>query len=62
MSTIYRVSQPPEVHEKPPEYIQDWLDHLVREREQTIARLRSLDVILVKYGRIKTETLERRNR
>lgn len=62
MSTIYRVIEHPETQEKPPEYVQDWLDHLAREREQTIARLRSIDQVLVKYGRLKTETLERRSR
>lgn len=62
MSTIYRVIEPAETQERPPEYVRDWLDHLEREREQTIARLRSIDTVLVKYGRLKNETLERRNR
>lgn len=61
MSTIYRVIQPAPT-EKPPAHLNDWLDDLERQREQTIARLRSIDCVLVKYGRLKSETLERRSR
>ncbi len=61
MSTIYRVIQP-QPPDHPPPHLDDWLDLLEREREQTIARLRAIDMVLVKYQRLKAETLERRAR
>lgn len=47
---------------KRPDFLNDWLDLLQRDREQTIARLRSLDYILVKHGRLQQPTLEKRVR
>ena len=61
MSTIYRVIHP-QLPDNPPPHLDDWLDLLEREREQTIARLRAIDMVLVKYQRLKAETLERRAR
>ena len=40
----------------------DWLDFVEGERDRTIAKLRQLDGILVKHGRLKVETLPRRVR
>jgi hypothetical protein len=42
--------------------VEHWLDFLMIERETTIQRLRALDDLLYKHGRIKTLTLPRRLR
>lgn len=39
-----------------------WLDWLEFERNTTIARLRNLDRVLIQFGRLRQETLERRVR
>ena len=46
--------------ERPP--LGEWLDALAAEREIVIQRLRQLDKVLVKNGRLRRETLPKRNR
>ena len=41
---------------------EDWLDFLSQERNRCIDRLRDLDKILVKHGRLRRETLPKRAR
>lgn len=40
----------------------DWLDTLEAERDAVIMRLRQIDRVLVKHGRLSSETIPRRNR
>lgn len=42
--------------------LDEWLDDLMSERDAVIMRLRALERPLVKYGRIKVESLPRRAR
>lgn len=46
----------------PPLLLQEWLDDLMHERETVIMRLRQLDDVLVRHGRLRVETLPRRVR
>lgn len=42
--------------------LRDWLEDLEAERDWLIMRLRAVERPLVKYGRLKNETLNRRAR
>lgn len=42
--------------------LHDWLDTLEAERDAVIMRLRQIDRVLVKHGRLKSETIPRRSR
>lgn len=39
---------------------QEWLDDLTVQRDTLIMRLRQVEKVLVRYGRLKKETLPRR--
>ena len=49
---------PPE----PPDVMREWLDDMMREREAVIMRLRQIDEVLVRHGRIRSETIGKRMR
>lgn len=53
-------SQPAE--QSPPTSLAEWLDYLQTQRDALIMQLRAVERPLVRYGRLKTETLPRRSR
>jgi hypothetical protein len=52
----------PPRNEPPVVVHQEWLEWMMLERDQVIARLRYLDRVLIRHGRLRQETLERRVR
>lgn len=60
--SIERLLVQEEKTEETPPWIEDWLNDLEAERNALIIRLRSVEKPLVKYGRLKAETLSRRVR
>lgn len=47
---------------RPSPALAEWLDYVEVERETLIRRLRHLDAILVKHGRLNGQTIPRRQR
>lgn len=44
------------------DHLDEWLSNLENERRTLIARLRHIDSVLMKYGRLKRETIPERVR
>ena len=60
MSTITRIAIRDDNYKPPP--VDEWLDFLMEQRAAVIQELRAIDRVLVKHGRIREETLEKRVR
>ncbi len=60
MMTLPQQWTEPEV--QPPTVQDEWLDYLQSKRDALIMELRAIERPLVKYGRLRNETLPRRAR